>query len=223
MADHPKDPPARIVLRPIANPLPVGLLALLISTSSVAALQLGWIPSVQAPVVGRIVVALALLLQLPGAALGFMARDPAAGTGMALLGGTWLAIGVTLVVTPAGATTVALGVALVAAGVGLLVPIAASAAKPVSVLVLLVSALRFAVTGVYEISAVPAWETAAGILGVVLGAVALYAAMAFELEDVHQRAVLPLGRRGAAKTAMRADGDAQLNGIGQEAGVRRQL
>ena len=223
MAEAPEKLPYRIVLRPIANPLPIGLLALLVSTTSVSALQLGWIPSGQAPVVGRIVVALALFLQLPGAALGFLARDPAAGTGMAVLGGTWLAIGVTLVSTPPGTSSAGLGLALVAVAAALVVPIAASMAKPVSVLVLSTSALRFALTGAYELSAVAAWETAAGVLGVVLGVVALYAAMAFELEDVHQRAVLPTGRRGPAKRAMLADLGEQVAGVQHEAGVRRQL
>lgn len=223
MQETPGSQPYRIMLRPIANPLPIGLLALLISTVTVATLQLGWIPSDQSVAVGRIVVGLALAVQLPGAGFGFLARDPAAGTGMAVLGGTWLAVGLNLSLSPPDSTSGGLGVALIAAAVALLVPIAASLAKPVTVIVLLVSALRFAVTGVAELGAPPVWEMVAGVVGIVLGVVALYAAMAFQLEDVHHRAVLPLGRNGPAHQAMESGIDEQLRGVEQEAGVRQQL
>lgn len=222
----PTDPtnlPYRIMLRPIANPLPVGLTALLISTCAVGALQLGWIPSGQAQIVGRAVIALALMLQLPGALLGFLARDPAAGTGMALLGGTWLMIGITLAFTLPGTSSAGLGVLLLAASVALLVPIAASLAKPVTAVVLVASSARFALTGVVQLGAPPVWETIAGIAGLVLGAIALYAAMAFELEDIHQRAILPLGRTGPAHHAMESGVAEQLRGVENEAGVRAQL
>lgn len=222
-ADAPEEQPYRIMLRPIANPLPISLCGLVIVTSTVAALQLGLVPTGQSQVVGRLVIAVALALQLPGAMFGVLARDPAAGTGMAILGGTWLVVGISLAFTPPGPSSAGLGMALVAAAVALSVPIAASTAKPVTVLVLATGALRFVVTGVSELSGVPAWETAAGVLGFVLGAVALYAAMAFQLEDVLHRAVLPLGRRGPAASAMGKSMRDQLRGIEKEAGVRQQL
>ena len=215
--------PYRIMLRPIANPLPIGLLALLVSTTTVAALQLGWVPAGQSRQVGQAVVAIALVLQLPAALLGVFARDPAAGTGMAVLGSTWLLIGASLATSPPGSSSAGLGMLLVVAALALSVPIAASIAKPVTVLVLGTSALRFLVTGVSELSGVAVWETAAGVLGLVLGAVAFYAAMAFELEDVHHHPVLPLGRRGPAARAMSSDTREQLRGIESEAGVRQQL
>lgn len=223
-ADAPEQQqPYRIMLRPIANPLPISLCGLLIVTSAVAALQLGLVPSGQAPVVGRAVIAVALVLQLPGALFGVLARDPAAGTGMAILGATWLLVGVSLATTAPGASSAGLGVALVAAAAALLVPIAASIAKPVTVLVLVAGSLRFAVTGISELTGAAAWESAAGVLGFVLAVVALYAAMAFQLEDVHHRAVLPLGRRGPAASAMGKSMRDQLRGIESEAGVRQQL
>lgn len=215
--------PYRIMLRPIANPLPISLCGLVIVTSTVAALQLGWVPTGQSQVIGRAVIAIALVLQLPGAFFGVLARDPAAGTGMAILGATWLIVGISLAFTPPGPSSAGLGMALVAAAVALLVPIAASLAKPVTVLVLVTCALRFAVTGVGELSGLPAWETAAGVLGFVLAGVALYAAMAFQLEDVYHRAVLPLGRRGPAAAALSQDMRDQLRGVETEAGVRQQL
>ena len=223
MQESPGSQPYRIVLRPIANPLPIGLLALVISTVSVAALQLGWIPPGQSVQVGRIVVVLALAVQLPGAAFGFLARDPAAGTGMALLGGTWLSIGLTLALGRPGSTSAGLGVVLLAATAALTVPVAAALAKPVTSIVLAVSAIRFALTGVVQLCGRPMWEVVAGVSGLALGVVALYAAMAFELEDVHHRAVLPLGRRGPAARAFSRSTRDQLRGVENEAGVRQQL
>lgn len=222
-AVNPEDQPYRIMLRPIANPLPISLCGLLIVTSTVAALQLGLIPTGQEQVVGRAVIAVALVLQLPGAFFGVLARDPAAGTGMAILGATWLIVGISLAFTPAAPSSAGLGMALLAAGAALLVPIAASTAKPVTILVLVTCLLRFEVTGISELTGSPAWQTAAGVLGFVLGAVALYAAMAFQLEDVHHKAVLPLGRRGPAARAMESGTREQLRGIESEAGVRQQL
>ncbi len=70
--------------------------------------------------------ALAVAVQLPGAAFGFLARDPAAGTGMAVLGGTWLSIGLTLALGQPGSTSAGLGIVLLAATAALTVPIAAS-------------------------------------------------------------------------------------------------
>lgn len=51
---------------------------------------------------------------------------------------------------------------------------------------------RFALTGVHEFINHPGWETVSGWLGVALAAVALYAALAFEVEDTAWRTVLPV-------------------------------
>ena len=220
---NPEEQPYRIMLRPIANPLPISLCGLVIVTSAVAALQLGLVPTGQSQVVGRGVIAVALVLQLPGAFFGVLARDPAAGTGMAILGATWLVVGISLAFTPPAPSSAGLGVALMAASAALLVPIAASVAKPVTVLVLAAGGVRFLVTGISEVSGVAAWETGAGVAGLALAVVALYAAMAFQLEDVHHRAVLPLGRRGPAAAAMTSSMRDQLRGVESEAGVRQQL
>ncbi|UMG91843.1 hypothetical protein [Nocardioides sp. TF02-7] len=67
------------------------------------------------------------------------------------------------------------------------------------------------------------WLTAAGWVGIVLATVALYAAAAFELEGARQRRVLPLGRRGSARTAVGGELDQQVAQLAREAGVRQQL
>lgn len=47
-------------------------------------------------------------------------------------------------------------------------------------------------TGVFQITAAAAWETAAGVIGLVLIAVAVYAALAIALQDARHEP-LPTG------------------------------
>jgi len=216
---------ARIVLRPIANPLPLGFLALGAATLLVSGLQLGWLAAAQGRDVALILIAFVFPLQLVASVFGFLARDVAAGTGMGVLAGTWLSVGlVTLTADQPGATSDALGLFLLVAAAAMLVPgAAASTGKLVAAAVLFTTAARFAVTGVYELSASAFWEDAAGVVGLALGALAVYAAAALALEDARRRPVLPAGRRGQGRESVTGGFEAQLGGLEHEAGVREQL
>jgi succinate-acetate transporter protein len=155
----------RVVLRPIANPLPLGFLALAAGTLLVSGLQLGWMAPAQGHDVGLILLAFVFPLQLVAAIFGYLARDVVAGTGMGLLSGTWLAIAlVTLTAPEPGATSDALGLFLLLAGAAMLVPFAAATtAKLVPAAVLGTTAVRFAVTGVYQLSGASLWKHLAGV------------------------------------------------------------
>ena len=213
----------RVVLRPVGSPLPLGFLGLFVSTLSFSALQLGWVPETQGSTVALAALGLTVPVQLLASVFGFLARDPVAGTGMGILAGTWATAGLATLTSPPGATSAGLGMVLVAAGVAMLVPAAGGREKTVAATVMGLSALRFLVTGVAELSAVPAWMTAAGVTGLVLAVVSLYAAMAFELEGTDRRDVLPLWRRGAAASAVHEDEADQLRDVAREPGVRKQL
>ncbi|MGW3482363.1 hypothetical protein [Rhodococcus indonesiensis] len=67
------------------------------------------------------------------------------------------------------------------------------------------------------------WQSTAGWIGVLLATMSEYAALAFELEGVDKRAVLPLWRRNDAATAMNRDAAAYLTDLTRKPGVRRQL
>jgi succinate-acetate transporter protein len=124
-----------------------------------------------------------------------------------------------LLTSEAGATSDALGLLLAVSAVALLVPASAAAAsKLVPAAVLVTTAARFAATGVYELSASGTWKTIAGVTGIALCAIAVYAAAALALEDAQHRTILPIGRRGAA--SLDAGPGAALD---REAGVRDQL
>ena len=214
----------RVVLRPLATPLPLGFLALVLSTVAFSALQLGWIP----PTEGRAAALTALLstvpLQLLAAVMGFLTRDPVAATGMGILAATWAVVGYTTLTSPPGTTSDGLGVLLVTAGIAMLVPAtSAITSKVVPAAVMGLAGVRFAVTGVYELTGSADWKTAAGWMGLALAAVALYAALAPELEGSTGRTILPLGRLGEGRAAVRGEGPLEGVGLAREPGVRPQL
>jgi uncharacterized protein len=213
----------RIVLRPIGTPLPLGFLGLLVATVGLSAVQLQWIPASQGSAVALGVLAFTVPAQLLASVYGYLARDPVAGTGMAVLAGTWGAVGLVTLTSPPGAASPGLGVLLLAAATAMLVPAAAATTKLAAAAVMLLASVRFAVTGMAHLTASPGWLTAAGVTGLVLAAVALYAAFGFELEDVRHRTVLPVGRRAAGADVMTGGAADQLAEVVHEAGVRKQL
>jgi succinate-acetate transporter protein len=216
---------ARFMLRPIGSPLPLGFLALGGATLLLSGLQLGWLPPTQGRDVALIVLAFAFPLQLVSSVFGYLGRDVVVGTGMGLLSGTWLAIAlVTLTAPKPGATSDALGLFLLLMMVAMLVPAAAaSTGKLVPAAVLATTSLRFGSTGLAQLTADSGWKHVAGIIGLVLCALAVYAALALALEDARGETVLPLGRRGSGEAALSDDLGTQLAGIEHAAGVRRQL
>jgi uncharacterized protein len=216
-------PETHVVLRPVATPLPLGFLALALATTVFAAVQLGWIP----PTEGRVAALTALLatvpLQLLASVVGFLARDPVAATGMGVLAGTWGVVGLTTYTSPPGAVSAGLGVLLLTSAVAMAVSAVSATAKLVPAAVMGLAGVRFAVTGAYELTGSVTWQTAAGWVGVALGALAVYAALALELEGSHGRTVLPLGRRGPGQAAVEGAGPLDPSDLAREPGVRPQL
>jgi len=213
----------RVALRPIASPLPVGFLALAIATLAFASVQLEWIPATEGHTVALGVLVLTVPLQFLAAVMGFLARDPVAATGMGVLSGTWAAVCLITLNSPPGGTSDGLGVVLLCCAGALLVPAAGARSKVVPAAVVLLSATRFAVTGIAQLDGSDAWLQAAGWVGVALAVVSLYAALALELENSESRAILPLGRMGASRQAVEGTLAEQVDGIANEPGIRRQL
>lgn len=208
----------QVFLRPLGTPLPLGFLGLTGGTVSVAGLELGWVAPVEGGHVGLILLAFSVPLQFLTSVLAFLARDPVIGTGMGVLAGTWLATGLTLLTSPPGATSDALALLLFVSAASLLVPIvSAGAGKLTASAVLSVACVRFAVTGVYELTDLSGWKTAAGWCGVALAAVAVCAALAFESEATRGRPLLPTLREDPQRDPMMS------TGIESEPGVHKRL
>jgi uncharacterized protein len=215
---------ARIVLRPIGNPLPLGFLALAGATLTVSGLQLEWLQPADGKDVALILIAFVFPLQLLVAVFGYLGRDVVAGTAMGLLAGTWLSVGLVKLTSDPGSTSDALGLFLLVAAIAMLIPTAAAGSgKLIPLGVLATTALRFATTGLYELTASPTWQDIAGITGLGLCALALYAALAMALEDARRETSLPVLRRGLGRTSLEGNLDDQLGRIEREAGVREQL
>lgn len=213
---------SRVVLRPIASPLALGFLALAGGTLTLSGLQLGWADEQHH--VGLVLIGFTFPLQLLSSIFGFLARDAVAATGMGLLSGIWLAMGLVLTSTLPGSTSDALGLFLLLGGVAMVIPaLGAALSKLTAGLVLGAAAMRFLLGGLHQLTAADGWETAAGLVGLALTVVAVYAALAVELEEVTGRDVLPLGRRGEGVIASEGSLLDQLRRINSEPGVKRPL
>jgi succinate-acetate transporter protein len=215
---------ARINLRPLASPLPMGFIGLAAATLLVSALNLGWIPATQGRIIAFGLLVFVVPLQGTASVFGTLTRDGVAATGMAILTGTWATVALTILTSPPGSTSKGLGVLLVLSAVAmLLVAVGASLGKLVPAVVLLGASLRFATAAVYQLSASHAWKVTTGWVGVVLGVLALYAAFGALLENLQGRTVLPMGRRRKGRQAVEGGLAEQLLDVVHEPGVRVQL
>jgi succinate-acetate transporter protein len=214
----------RITLRPIGSSLPLGFMALGGASVVVSGLQLGWLPGSASHDVGLTVLAFTVPAQILASIFGFLARDSVGGTAMGIIASAWLTVGLSELMARPGTTDRTLGLLLLFAAAAVLVPtVAAALGKVLAAVILAMASVRFALTGVYEFSSHPGWETVSGWLGVVLATAALYAALAFEIEDTQRRTVLPVWRRGAGKRAVIGDLRDDVDRVAREAGVREQL
>jgi uncharacterized protein len=212
------------MLRPLGNPLPLGFLALAGGTLLVSGLQLGWLEKSETHSVGLILIAFVVPLQLVSSIFGFLARDVVAGTGMGVLSGTWLSIGLVTLDGQPGSTSDALGLFLLLAGAAMLVPTAGAVmGKLVPAAVLATTSLRFIATGIYQLSASDTWQDIAGVIGLLLCAIALYAGLAMLVEDASKTTKPPLLRRQRGRQALRGGVSEQFSDLERDAGVRKQL
>jgi uncharacterized protein len=153
--------------------------------------------------VALVIVSFTVPLQFVASLFGFLARDPAAATGMGLLSGIWLALSLVTLSSDPGSTSDALGLFLLIAAIAMLAPaLAAATGKWVPAAVLATASLRFFLGGMHQLTGDEVWENTAGLVGLVLAALAAYAAYAAELEDALGRPVLPLGRHDEGRDAV---------------------
>ena len=171
-----------------------------------------------------LVLAFVVPLEALSGVFAFLARDSGAATGLTTLSAAWLATSLTVLHGPPGALSPALSVFLLTlTALMLIMSVGAVTGKPLFGVLLLMGACRFALTGVYQATGSAGMERAAGWLGIPLAAFALYGGLALLLEESHQRMVLPLGRRGRARTSLEGRFAHQVHRAEQEPGVRRQL
>jgi hypothetical protein len=143
---------------------------------------------------------------------------------MGVLSATWATVGVIMLTQPPGTTSSAKGLLLLASAVALMVPsLTGMTTKVLAGMVMFTAAVRYALTGAYQLNGIGGVQTAAAIAGFVLSGLALYAAFAFELEDSKRRTILPTLRHSMGRTAMTGGLTDELADVRHEAGVRAQL
>ncbi len=211
-------------LRPLASPVALGFGGLAVATLMLSAYQLGWVPPSEVHQVAWALVLFAAPVELVASVFGFLDRDTVIGTGMGLQAAAWLLAGVEMLHTAPGQRSAALGLFFFVAAAALVPSVlTAGMSKGVAAGVMATTSLRWVMTGVYERLGDHPWKWVAGWTGVALCAVALYGAIAMELEDQRRKTVLPTLRWGKGRQAMNGDFSAQVARVRHEAGVREQL
>lgn len=216
---------ARVTLRPIGSPLPLGVFALIPAGLLLAGSQLGWFAPADERTIPYILLGFAVPLQFVSTVFAFLGRDSLVGTGFGIFTGTWLAYGLSALSSPPGHASPVLGVFFLGVGsiFAMLTGGGVAGGKTAAGAVILTGSARFLVSGLYELTGSVGLERAAGIVGLVFVALAGYVGFATLLEDNARRSILPIGRRGAARAAFDAGLRGQLDELEHEAGVREQL
>jgi succinate-acetate transporter protein len=214
----------RITVRPLGNPMPLGLFSFGIGMLVLAASSAGWSPVSESHQAGLILAAFVFPLELVAAIMAFLARDTLAATTLGLFTTSWLALGLLLALGAPGAISITEGFFLLAfSGAVISLTAIAATGKPILALTLALSAARAILYGLYEVTSTTGLQHAAGYVAAAIALVAWYGGTAFAVEDLRQRPVLPVLRRGAARTAMDGPLSEQIAHARGEAGVRSQL
>ncbi len=141
----------RINVRPLGNPLPLGLFSFGIGMLLLAAQTAGWVAESDATQIGLVLAAFVFPLEGLATIMAFLARDTLAATVFGLFTTSWLTLGLTLLVARPGATSHTVGVFLLgfAAAVASLAA-AAVAGKPLIAVLLSLSARARCSTGCFS-------------------------------------------------------------------------
>jgi succinate-acetate transporter protein len=217
------DVPVRVYLRPIALPVSLGYTGLMVGGALLGTFHLGLLPVSQQHTVGLMLAVFVPGMQLIACVMAFLGRDTPVATEMGILAFAWLASGISLLRSPPGSASAAYGVLSIAAGVALISPIlATSMTRLVPALVLTTAAVHLLLTGAYSVSHLTGVERAAGAVGWVLAAVALYGSVAFQLEDAKGVELLPIFRRNQQQITIRGE-QRPLDDVDRAPGVRKRF
>lgn len=214
----------RIFLRPLANPLSLGFLGTFFASMLLVGNELGWVPVAESHKLAIGILVFSVPLQFIACIYGFLVRDTVCATGMGVQAGMWSVIGLNHLFAKPGSTNAALGLMLVMGAFAVAMPaIGAAGGKTLAAAVMFITAIRWGITGGYEFHSGDAWKTASGAVGLLLAVVALYASLAFEIEEQRHSPLLPTFRSGGGRKAMEAPLAMQVEKVSNEAGVRKQL
>jgi len=219
------NPGIRIVVQPYGSALPLGFFSFGVGMLILGGIGVGWVHGPDLKTAGLLIALFVFPLELLATVIAFLARDTASAAALGLFSTSWLALGIADWTAPVpGAKSHAIGLYLVMFAVMVLALAAASfLGKPLLGVLLLIAASRSALFGAWELGAGHHVFFASGVIGIVLAAASVYGGLAFLLEDMQQKTVLPLLRIRGARESIEGDLHAQLDRLQGEAGVRHQL
>lgn len=205
--------------------MPLGFLGLAVATLLTSCLELGFIPTNEQHEVGLAILLFTVPLQLIATVFGLLARDAVVASGIGVQGGGWFAISALLLFGPTGAKSYTLAILLFGAAASLLPAIAVAAtAKLVPSLVMVGTACKFTLVGLSRVVGYAhPWRQASGFEGIALAALAIYTALALDVESSRHRTVLPTGRVGPGRQALSESAREEVSTVYHEPGVREEL
>ena len=214
----------RIFVRPIASGMPLGFFAFGVGTLLAGTMELGWIPPAELKSVAIVMLGFVAPLELLSCIFAFLARDTAGATTMGVFAASWVGFATTWLATGTAKDDVALGMfSLMLAIIFAALASAAFSTKPMLALILCLAFARMSAVAAAQLAGSKVARDVGGIVSLLLAAFSIYGATAFLLEDMKQRAVLPVFRKGPAQETMEGNLADQLSRISREAGVREQL
>lgn len=215
----------RIVLRPYASTVPLATFAFGVGNVLFSAFLLHWIPQSESLLLAVMLLAFAAPLELFPCVMAFLSRDAGGATAFGIFGASWVVQGVQLILSGGSQKpSIASGIFLLLLSVCLAIIAALSfSGKPLFGVVLVIAVVRTVCAGLLEFGAPPLLGTVAAWVGLLLGALAFYAGVAFLHEDISGKLSPLTFRSGKAKQAMEGSLSEQLEELTREAGVRKQL
>jgi succinate-acetate transporter protein len=213
-----------IVVRPLGSGLPLGFFSFALGMLILCGLGVGWIEPADEHSAALLLITFVAPLEFAATVIAFLARDSIGATTLGVFSGSWFASGWTIWTGVPGTLDRSFGLFLCGFAVVIVCLATLSwSSKPLFAVLLTVSALRMALAATYEFGAGHTWLVAAGWDALALFVLAVYGGLALAFEDIERREVLPLFRRGAARTAFEGSLAEQLERIESEPGVRQQL
>ena len=228
----PEHTQVRITLTPYASALPLASVAFAIGNILFSAFLFHWIPATESLPLALVLLAFVAPLELFPSVMAFLSRDAGGATAFAIFGASWIVQGLQLLVpggNPQPSPTAAIFLCCLALSLAILAAITFPG-KPLLGALLVVAVIRTSCAALLQFgvqtgahSRHPFLPTATALIGLLLAALAFYAAVAFLSEDVSGR-ISPLTlRTGDAKAAMEGKLEDQISALSREAGVRKQL
>ncbi|MGI8959197.1 MAG: hypothetical protein ACR2IV_05445 [Bryobacteraceae bacterium] len=214
----------RVVVHPYATALPLGCFAFGIGNTLASAFGLHWIPASDTPILAVMMLAFVAPLELIPCIMAFLSRDTGAATAMGIFAAGWVVQGIQLLMAGQGTASPATGIFFLLLALCLAILAGGTfSGKPLLGALLCVALLRSIGASLLQFGIAGGVDVITAALGFLLAFLAFYCGLGLLLEDINQKPLPMMFRRGKAQAAMVDGLQQQLERVSTEAGVRQQL